>query len=129
MKFLLDTHVFLWYLSGAKALKPRTRDLLRDPLHQVLVSPVSLWQALVKSHLGKSSLPDEPGAYLSRQRARHGLVSLALDEASVLHLPRLLDLHRDPFDRLLICQAIRHGLTLVTVDAQIQAYPVETLAP
>lgn len=129
MKFLLDTHVFLWYLSGAKALKPRARDLLRDPLHQVYVSPVSLWEALVKHHLGKLSLPDEPGAYLSRQRARHGLVSLALDEASILHLPRLPDLHRDPFDRLLICQALHHGLTLVTVDAQIQAYPVETLAP
>jgi PIN domain nuclease of toxin-antitoxin system len=83
---------------------------------------------LVKHHLGKLSLPAEPGAYLSRQRARHGLVSLPLDEATILHLPRLPDLHRDPFDRLLICQAIRHGLTLVTVDAQIQAYPVETLA-
>ena len=129
MRFLLDTHVFLWYLSGAKALKPRTRDRLRDPLHQVYVSPVSLWAALVKPPLGKLSLPDEPGAYLSRQRARHGLVSLPLDEASILYLPRLPDLHRDPFDRLLICQALRHDLTLVTVDAQIQAYPVETLVP
>ena len=129
MKFLLDTHVFLWYLTGAKALAPQTRELLRDPLHQVFVSPVSLWEAWMKHQLGKLSLPDEPGAYLSRQRARHGLASLALDEASVLHLMNLPDLHRDPFDRLLICQAIHHGLILMTVDAQIQAYPVETLAP
>ncbi len=53
MRFLLDTHVFLWYLTGAKALKPRTRELLLDPRHQVFVSPVSLWEALVKHHLGK----------------------------------------------------------------------------
>lgn len=66
MRFLLDTHVFLWYLTGAKALKPRTRELLRDPLHQVFVSPVSIWEALVKHQLGKLDLPDNPGAYLSR---------------------------------------------------------------
>ncbi|NCA87943.1 MAG: type II toxin-antitoxin system VapC family toxin [Gammaproteobacteria bacterium] len=128
MRFLLDTHVFLWYLTGAKALKPRTRELLRDPRHQVFVSPVSLWEALVKHHLSKLDLPENPGAYLSRQRARHGLASLALDEGSVLHLLNLPDLNRDPFDRLLICQALHHGLVLVTVDAQIRDYPVETLA-
>jgi PIN domain nuclease of toxin-antitoxin system len=128
MRFLFDTHVFLWYLTGAKALTPRTRGLLRDPLHQVFVSPVSIWEALVKYHLGKLALPDQPGAYLSLQRARHGLASLALDEASVLHLMNLPDLHRDPSDRLLIRQALHYGLVLVTVDAQIQEYPVETLA-
>lgn len=69
MRFLLDTHVFLWYLTGAKTLKPLTRELLRDPRHPVFVSPVSLWEALVKHHLGKLDLPDDPGAYLSQTLA------------------------------------------------------------
>ncbi len=125
---LLDTHVFLWYLTRASALKPRTRELLRDSRYQVFVSPVSLWEALVKHQLGKLDLPADPGAYLSRQRARHGLASLALDEGSVLQLMNPPELHRDPFNRLLICQALHHGLVLVTLDAQIRDYPVETLA-
>ena len=127
MRLLLDTHIFLWYLAGDAALRAETRDRLRDPVNQVFLSPVSLWEALVKNQLGKLPLPDEPGLYLCRQRVRHGISSLDLDEASVRQLVSLPRLHRDPFDRLLICQALCHGMTLVTVDELIWAYPVETI--
>jgi PIN domain nuclease of toxin-antitoxin system len=127
MRLLLDTHIFLWYLAGDAGLRAETRDLLRDPVNQVFLSPVSIWEALVKNQLGKLPLPDEPGLYLCRQRVRHGISSLDLDEASVRQLVSLPRLHRDPFDRLLICQALCHGMTLVTVDELIWAYPVETI--
>lgn len=127
MRLLLDTHIFLWYLAGDAGLRAEIRDLLRDPGNQVFLSPVSIWEALVKNQLGKLPLPDEPGLYLSRQRVRHGISSLDLDEASVRQLVSLPRLHRDPFDRLLICQALCHGMILVTVDELIWAYPVATI--
>jgi len=89
MRLLLDTHIFLWYLAGDAALRVETRDRLRDPVNQVFLSPVSLWEALVKNQLGKLPLPDEPGLYLCRQRVRHGISSLDLDEASVRQLVSL----------------------------------------
>lgn len=126
MKLLLDTHIFLWYIAARPSLNTDTRDLIRDPDHQVYLSPVSLWETLVKHRLGKLSLPEQPEIYLSRQRARHGIDSLALDEASVQRLASLPSYHRDPFDRMLICQALEHDLTLVTVDEAILQYPVAT---
>jgi PIN domain nuclease of toxin-antitoxin system len=126
MKLLLDTHIFLWYIAANPLLSADTRDLIRDPDHQVYLSPVSFWEILVKHQLGKLPLPEQPEIYLSRQRARHGLDSLALDEASVQRLTSLPSHHRDPFDRLLICQALEHGLTLITVDEAILQYPVAT---
>ncbi|MGB4874472.1 MAG: type II toxin-antitoxin system VapC family toxin [Candidatus Competibacter sp.] len=126
MKLLLDTHIFLWYIVASPSLNTDTRDLIRDPDHQVYLSPVSLWETLVKHRLGKLSLPEQPEIYLSRQRARHGIDSLALDEASVQRLASLPSYHRDPFDRMLICQALEHDLILVTVDEAILKYPVAT---
>ena len=127
MRLLLNTHIFLWYLAGNPSLRATTRDLIRDPLNPVFLSPVSVWEALVKYKLGKLALPDPPGSYLQRQRVRHDIALLDLDEASVLQLLDLPDIHRDPFDRMLVCQAITHGLSLVTVDEDIQAYPVATI--
>lgn len=127
MKLLLDTHIFLWYITADRQLKPDTRDLIRDPANRVYLSPVSLWEALVKHRLGKLPLPEHPEIYLATQRARHGIETLALDEASVQRLATLPDHHRDPFDRMLICQAQEHGLTLITVDTVIPLYPVTTL--
>jgi PIN domain nuclease of toxin-antitoxin system len=94
----------------------------------VYLSPVSLWECLVKYQLGKLALPDQPEKYLPTQRQLHAIASLPVDEASVKHLTKLPMLHRDPFDRMLISQAMEHGLTLVTEDRAIQQYPI-TLFP
>ncbi len=127
MKLLLDTHVFLWYISKNKRLSPEAEQAIRQPENQVYLSPVSLWECLVKHRLGKLTLPQAPEEYLTLQRQRHGIDSLPVDEASVRHLVKLPDLHRDPFDRMLICQAIEHSLSLVTSDRTITQYPVATL--
>ena len=87
-----------------------------------------MWEVVIKHGLGKLPLPQPPEIYLPRQRRDHGIASLEMDEATIAFLPKLPALHRDPFDRILICQALQHGLTLVTVDAAIQAYPVPTTA-
>ncbi|MBK5929486.1 type II toxin-antitoxin system VapC family toxin [Halochromatium salexigens] len=127
MRLLLDTHVFLWHLSGAKALSLELREAIQDPSNTVFLSPVSIWEALVKYRLGKLPLPASPEVYLPEQRRRHRLASLPLDEPSVARLTSLPDLHRDPFDRMLVCQALQHRLTLATVDPAIRAYSVPVL--
>ena len=75
-------------------------------------------------HIGTLQLPAPPEKYLPRQRKRHFIANLDLDEASIMHLPKLPNIHRDPFDRIFVCQAIEHHLTLITVDQQLEKYPV-----
>lgn len=127
MRLLLDTHIFLWYISDDSKLSTDTRNFIRDTGNEVYLSVVSVWEATVKHGLGKLPLPEPAGTYLPRQREQHRISSLPLDEASVSHLSSLPNLHRDPFDRMLICQALEHGLTISTVDDSVREYPVAVL--
>lgn len=127
MKILLDTHVFLWFISGDERLSPKLLEMLRDPENEVFLSVVSVWEAIIKYQLGKLPLPEPPEIFLPRQREQHLIASLAVDEASVTHLAALPLLHRDPFDRLLVSQALRHDMILATVDETLKTYPVRTL--
>jgi PIN domain nuclease of toxin-antitoxin system len=127
MRLLLDTQVFLWYISADPRLPTVFRDAIRDPANQVYLSVASVWEAVIKYSLGKLPLPEAPAEYLPRQRQAHQITSLPIDEAALAHLAGLPALHRDPFDRILIAQALQHGLTLVTVDSAVRAYPVGLL--
>ena len=127
MKLLLDTHIFLWYISGDKRLTYEAREQISDSTNEVYLSAVSLWEAIIKYQIGKLPLPQQPESYLPEQRERHRISSLPLDEGSAKRLANLPMLHRDPFDRMLICQVQEHGLTMVTVDPLIQAYSIATL--
>ncbi|MBL8115483.1 MAG: type II toxin-antitoxin system VapC family toxin [Acidobacteria bacterium] len=124
MRLLLDTHVFLWLISGSPEIPPTVLSAVRDPGNQVFLSVASVWEAIVKFQLGKLSLPEPPETYLPAQRERHQVTSLAIEEADLSHLSVLPPIHRDPFDRILIAQALRSNLVFVTVDARIRAYPV-----
>ncbi|MCP4417938.1 MAG: type II toxin-antitoxin system VapC family toxin [Chloroflexi bacterium] len=127
MELLLDTHIFLWFISGDKRLPHSWRTIIQEPANDIYLSVVSLWEVIIKFQLGKLPLPSPPEVYLPQQRERHLISSLPLHEASVSYLAQLPNLHRDPFDRMMICQALHHNLTLVTVDAKIRAYSVKVL--
>jgi PIN domain nuclease of toxin-antitoxin system len=127
MKILLDTHIFLWFISGNTKLSTDVRDAIRDSDNEVYLSTISVWEAIVKYQLGKLPLPEHPGTYLPKQRDLHQITSLALDESSVVQLAKLPPLHRDPFDRMLICQALQNGLTIATVDTDVRGYSVSVL--
>lgn len=124
MSILLDTHIFLWYITGARELSAALRGAIQAPGNAVYLSVVSLWEIIIKHELGKLALPEAPETYMPRQRTLHRISTLPVDEASVSRLAALPSLHRDPFDRMLICQAQEHGLTLATVDQALQAYAV-----
>ena len=127
MNILLDTHIFLWFISGDAHLPVWMKQPISDLGNEVYLSAVSLWEIIVKYQLGKLPLPQPPEIYIPEQRRRHLITNLPLDEASVTKLAGLPPLHRDPFDRMLICQAQEQGLLIATVDPQIQAYPVALL--
>ncbi|NJK39649.1 MAG: type II toxin-antitoxin system VapC family toxin [Oscillatoriales cyanobacterium SM2_3_0] len=103
------------------------QDSIRDPNNEVCLSAISVWEVIVKYQLGKLPLPERPETYLPKQRDLHQISSLSLDENSVVQLAKLPPLHRDPFDRMLICQALQNGLTIATVDSAIRAYPVSVM--
>src|SRR3954471_6185752 len=109
MRLLLDTHIFLWWITGDSRLSASTLSTVRDPANRVFLSVVSVWECLIKHGTGKLALPSPPDRFLVAERIRHGLEPLPLDEESVSELIRLPPIHRDPFDRMLICQALRHG--------------------
>lgn len=102
-------------------------ESIRNPDNAVFLSVVSIWETIIKFQLGKIPLPQPPDIYLPLQRKRHFISSLILDENSIRHLSKLPSIHRDPFDRILICQAMEHGLTIVTVDDAIKSYAVRTI--
>ncbi len=129
MTYLLDTHVLLWTIGRSTELSVPAREIIEDPRNRVLVSTVSLWEASLKYGLGKLKLdplvPDE----LPDHCDELGFEILPLesgDAASYHVLPRV-DVHRDPFDRMLVHQCIRGNLTLVSRDVRIGRYRVHGL--
>src|SRR5271154_6806774 len=122
MKILLDAHVFLWYISADPQLPVAFRNAIRDPANEVYLSVASMWEAVIKYALGKLPLPEAPAEYLPRQREAHRIATLPVEEAALVYLAGLPSLHRDPFDRMLIAQALQHGMQLATVDIAVRAY-------
>jgi PIN domain nuclease of toxin-antitoxin system len=127
VRLLLDTCTFLWIAGDAPELSARARALFESPEHEVFLSAASAWEIGVKHALGRLPLPQPPGRFVPAMREMHAIESLAIDEESVLQADRLPPLHRDPFDRLLVCQAIVHGLTILSPDPLVAAYPVRVV--
>ena len=126
MRFLLDTCTFLWIAGDAPELSAAARKRFEDPDHDFFLSAVSAWEIAIKHSLGSLPLPDRPERFIPEARTKHGVEALPLEEESALHLARLPALHRDPFDRMLVCQGILHGLVILTPDPLISQYPVPT---
>jgi PIN domain nuclease of toxin-antitoxin system len=128
MKLLLDTHAFLWYISNDPRLPRFACDAVRDKSNDVHLSVVSVWEILVKYQIGKLPLPEPADEFIETSRVEHRMTGLALDAVAVSHLLSLPMHHRDPFDRMLICQALSHDLTIVTVDEMFRSYPANLLS-
>jgi PIN domain nuclease of toxin-antitoxin system len=111
----------------ASALSRRVRDLFAAPDNEVYLSAVSAWEIAVKHGLGRLPSPDSPDKFVREMRDGHGISPLPIDEESAPHVSRLPALHQDPFDRMLVSQAIVHGLTILTPDTLVTQYPGRTI--
>lgn len=127
MKLLLDTCTFLWLIIGKDELSPNAINAFSDPQNEVYLSAVSAWEINVKYRLGKLPLPLSPDKFIPKERKRHLVTPLELTEQDTLHLCKLPTPHKDPFDRMLVCQSIEHSLTILTPDPLISQYPIRCL--
>ena len=123
---LLDTVTFLWIIQSSKRLSQKAKRMYLDENNKVYLSSVSVWEMEVKYKLGKLPLPSSPSQFIPKQRFLHGIESLPLEENDTLELEVLPNIHNDPFDRMLICQARARNLTILTNDKLIRSYPVKT---
>lgn len=102
------------------------RRIFRSSENHLYLSAASAWEIALKHSAGRLELSEAPAVLLPRERERHGIEPLTVDETDALGAGRLPDLHRDPFDRLLVFQAIHRGMTILTPDDEIAKYPVRT---
>jgi PIN domain nuclease of toxin-antitoxin system len=122
VRLLLDTHALLWWLAD-EGLSPTARDAIADPANLVAVSAASAWEISIKKALGKLAAPDD----LDQQVQAGGFTALPISIAHGIAAGRLARHHEDPFDRMLIAQAITEGLTIVTRDKRFEDYAVALL--
>jgi PIN domain nuclease of toxin-antitoxin system len=123
VRLILDTHILLWWWDDSPRLAEDLRDLIADPAHEVMVSAVSIAEIAVKKSIGRLVLRDDFAEGVDRD----GFAELPLTVAHARKLTSLPLLHRDPFDRMLVAQALIEGAALVTVDSMVQQYDVTTL--
>jgi PIN domain nuclease of toxin-antitoxin system len=122
VKLLLDTQLLLWAAGQPERLSRAARKLLNEPRNELLFSAASLWEVAIKTTLGREDLHVEP-RLLRRGLLDNGYVELPITSQHAVSIDGLLPLHKDPFDRLLLAQALTEGITLVTADAQLARYP------
>jgi PIN domain nuclease of toxin-antitoxin system len=117
-KYLLDTHMFLWWMSDAEQLSKEVFDIISDGSNQIYISSATIWEIAIKEALGKL----EVDADLDHAIEENGFVELKVSAICANATKKLEQIHRDPFDRMLIAQAIEGDMTLITVDGYIVQY-------
>jgi len=127
LRLLLDTHAFLWWIMDDPQLSTRARQAVAVPENEVFVSAASAWEIAIKASLGRLEVPDDLDGFVAREMRRSRFRPLAIDVRHALGVAALPPLHRDPFDRLLVAQALREDLTLVSADPLVARYSVSVL--
>jgi PIN domain nuclease of toxin-antitoxin system len=121
MKFLLDTHILIWALAEPERLQPKVRERLEAREHQILFSSASIWEIAVKKGLKKSAF-EVSSELILRESERIGFVELPVFSRATVLIEKLHHYHEDPFDRLLVAQAISESARLITADSKLALY-------
>ncbi len=124
MNYLLDTGVWLWSVGDSQRIPRKARELLADNSQVFFLSAVTSWEVAIKTAAGKLELPEPPGSYVPSRMVRQGLRPLPVSHQHALAVFGLPAHHKDPFDRLLIAQALLENLTVLTADRRFGEYEV-----
>ena len=127
MKLLLDTHAFLWFIMGSSNLSADARTLMEDAAHEKFLSAASLWEMAIKLSLGKLTLSAPFAVLLPQQLSLNGVEVLNIKIEHAAAVAALPFHHRDPFDRLLIAQAVVEKMPVISTDTAFDAYPIKRL--
>ena len=125
MKFLLDTHTFLWWITDDLQLSTKAREFIADGHNALYWSAASSWEVSIKYALGRLPLPEAPEQFLPAEIEKNRIESLPIIDAHAFTAGQLPSHHRDPFDRMLVAQAQVESLTLLSNDEQLEKYDVE----
>ena len=127
VKALLDTHIFLWWITDDPRLSGRVREIVADGRNELFLSAASGWEIAIKARLGRLEVPRDLERFLTEQLSRNSIRTLPIYLNHTVHTYILPDHHRDPFDRLLVSQALLEKLSVLSVDPQVALYPVEVV--
>lgn len=127
MKLLLDTHVWLWWLTAPEKLGDRTREYLADSGNELFLSAATSWELAIKHGIGRIRLPEDPKQFVLSRLERDRIDPLPITHLHALKVAELPHHHRDPFDRILVAQALEESLLLCSVDHEIARYEVDIL--
>jgi PIN domain nuclease of toxin-antitoxin system len=127
VRALLDTHAFLWWISGDDLLSERAQQAIADGRNEIFVSAASIWEIAIKARLGRLSVPGDPGQFIGGQVVENAFRGLPIMAGHALRVWELPDHHRDPFDRMLVAQAQVEGLALISRDPHVARYDVEVV--
>ncbi len=120
----MDTHIFLWWISENPKLKDRVKAIIRNKNNILYLSAASTWEMIIKSGVGKLSLPDSPETFIRQQLLLNDINILNITLQHTFALAELPLIHKDPFDRILIVQAKCGNCTFITDDTLIKSYDV-----
>jgi PIN domain nuclease of toxin-antitoxin system len=127
MRYLLDTHAFLWWITDSDLLSERVRDIITDGANTLYLSAASGWEIAIKADLGRLHLPDDPEKVIPEQMSSNAIIGLPIQMSHALHVHSLPRHHRDPFDRILVAQSRVEQLPILTSDPKIAKYGVEVI--
>ncbi len=125
--YLIDTQCWLWWHIEPERLGQQARECIENGDKTIFFSVVSAWEIVIKHGLNKLKLPFPPGEYIPKRLASSYMDVLPVHLAHTLYLEKLPDHHKDPFDRLLVAQAMRENLTLISSDLQLRSYDVDAV--
>ena len=127
MRVLLDTHAFLWWISDDSRLSDRAKEIIGDGSNELYFSAASGWEISIKAGLGRLEVPEDLEPFIADQLSRNAIQALPIYLRHALHTRTLPDHHRDPFDRILVSQAVLEELPLLSADPLVSSYPVEVV--
>ncbi|NOT60229.1 MAG: type II toxin-antitoxin system VapC family toxin [Acidobacteria bacterium] len=127
MKFLLDTHTFIWWTLNPTRLSAKAHSLLQDPQHEPFLSLISIWEMQIKQQIGKLHFNQPLDFVVAEQQRINRLRLMPLQADHIYGLGKLPFHHKDPFDRLLISQAISETFPLMSADPMFSAYPAQLI--
>ncbi|VAW30836.1 Death on curing protein, Doc toxin [hydrothermal vent metagenome] len=127
MRALLDTHTFLWWDTDDPQLSDTVREFIGNGRNEIFLSAATAWEIAIKFGKGRLDLPEKPELYVANRLAQHSFLSLPIQLSHALQVYCLPQIHKDPFDRLLVVQSQLEEMPLITADSQITQYDVNII--
>lgn len=128
MKYLLDTHIFIWWLIEYHKLPKKIIEIIKNPNNELYLSAISSWEMCIKIQLKKLKLPEKPIDYIPKKLNEHSILALNITHQHTTKLLQLPLIHKDPFDRILISQTITENMILLSCDNILKRYPVKIIS-